>query len=87
MNRLLQIALISYIVVGGITSMVSLGSVAIFYILGPGAIWEIGFLSSTFGFAAGLFFAALRAITWPMGLYILISNPAGFSPWLFYLWY
>ena len=75
-----------YLGVGGIVSFISLGSSVFFYGFGPGAIWEIGFVASIIGMLVAWFFAFLRLVTWPYGLYILVTNPDGFFPWLFYLW-
>lgn len=75
-----------YLLIGGVTASLSMCSNVIYYGFGPGAIWNIGFVA-ILGGAIGTFMAFIRVITWPYGIYVLISNPDGFFPWLFYLWY
>ena len=84
---MLQKIAAAYLTAGGITGSISLGSTAIFYGFGPGAVWNIGFFAWIIGGVAGVFFSILRVATWPYGLYVLITNPDGFFPWLFFHWY
>ena len=77
----------AYLTAGMITSAISAVSTSIFYAFGPGAIWHIGFVAWMIGGVSGLFFSVLRVATWPYGIYVLITNPDGFFPWLFYHWY
>jgi hypothetical protein len=77
----------TYGAVGATMTSVSILSCGAYYSWGPGAFWNIGFFPWLFGGVIGLFSAMLRMLTWPYGLYILITNPDGFFPWLFYLWY
>ena len=84
---LIQIIGSAYLIIGGIVMSLSMGSMAIYFGFGPGAFWNIGFLPWIFGGVSGIFFAFLRFVTWPYGLYLLIDNPDNFIPWLFYHWY
>ena len=76
-----------YFGIGGIVASISLGSTAIFYTFGPGAIWNIGFIAWWVGGFLGVVGSFFRLVTWPYGIYVLVQDPAGFFPWLFYLWY
>lgn len=76
-----------YLVIGTVTASLSMCSNVIYYGFGPGAIWNIGFVTSIVSAVIGAFMAFIRVITWPYGIYVLISNPDGFFPWLFYLWH
>ncbi len=76
-----------YFIIGSVVAGVSGTSAAIYYGFGPGAFWEVGLIASTVGLVIGELSALFRILAWPFGLYVLISNPSGFFPWLFYLWY
>ena len=84
---LIRIVLGTYLFFGVSVAFVSMGSTAVYYGFGPGAIWNIGFFAWIVGGVLGMWFSFLRVVTWPYGLYVLINNPDGFFPWLFYLWY
>ena len=76
-----------YGIPGAVVASISMISNVVFYTIGPGAIWNIGFVESVLGVIIGMFGAFLRMLTWPYGLYVLFTDPGGFFPWLFYLWY
>jgi hypothetical protein len=77
----------TYLALGGITASLSMLSTSIYFALGPGAFWNIGFVPWILGWVFGIFGSILRMVTWPYGLYVLINNPDAFFPWLFYHWY
>jgi hypothetical protein len=76
-----------YVAVGGCVATVSFLSNFLFYFMGPGAIWNKGFLETSVGLILGVFFSLLRVVTWPYGAYVLFNNPDGFLPWLLFPWY
>jgi hypothetical protein len=76
-----------YFGVGSVVASISAASAVVYCGFGPGAFWEIGFIASMLGFVVGVFMAMTRVVLWPFGLYVLVTNPSGFFPWLFYLWY
>lgn len=86
-KSLIEIATTAYLLIGAVVGSISIGSTAIFYSFGPGAVWNIGFFAWIIGGVMGLFGSFLRAVIWPYGLYVLINNPDGFFPWLFFHWY
>lgn len=86
-KSLIATAGIAYLYIGVVVGSISMISTAIFYGFGPGAFWNIGFISWLGGGVLGMWFSFLRVAIWPYGLYVLFNNPDGFFPWLFYLWY
>ncbi len=77
----------TYFFTGVVVASVSLCSTLIYYCFGPGAFWNLDFGTSLLGILTGGFYAFLRVITWPWGIYVLIENPSDFFPWMFYHWY
>lgn len=86
MHKLIQGIAIAYFGIGGLVAALSVGSAAVFYSFGPGAIWSIGFLSWITGAILSFLFAMLRFITWPFGVYSTFATDQSFWAWLFYLW-
>lgn len=76
-----------YLIVGTLIAAVTFFSAVAYYGFGPGAIWKIGVLPSLLGVGSAIFYALLRVVVWPFGLYQLLAGEAGFFEWLFYLWY
>ena len=76
-----------YLMVGTPVAGISLLSNIIFYTIGPGAMWHLGFIESSMGLFIGLFSSFLRVVTWPYGAYVLFNNSDGFLPWLLFPWY
>jgi hypothetical protein len=76
-----------YLLIGAGVASISMCSTAVYYGFGPGAIWNLGFVAAGIGLIIGGFFSLLRVVSWPYGVYVLISDPDGFFPWLFYIWY
>jgi len=83
MNRLVAI----YLSIGGIFSFLTAGSTVIFYTIGPGALWNIGFFACLLGFSIGIVTAMLRFIIWPYVFYVTLGTDQSLQHWLFYLWY
>ncbi len=78
---------VMYLGIGVMTASLSMCSNVVFYAFGPGAIWNVGFVAAGLGIFIGTFMSFLRVVIWPYGIYVLINDPDGFFPWLFYLWY
>ena len=78
---------IGYLSIGFIFGLISFISNIVYYSWGPGAIWNIGFIAGSVGFAIGALFSILRVILWPFGIYLVVTGQAGFFEWLFYQWY
>jgi hypothetical protein len=76
-----------YFGIGAGFATITMFSVAVYYGIGPGAIWNLGFVATVIGLLVGLSQSLIRVVSWPYGVYVLINNPDGFFPWLFYLWY
>ena len=76
-----------YFVIGVVISSITFASSWAFYTFGPRAIWNIGYFDAFAGLISSLFMSVPRIVLWPYGLYILVTDPSGFLPWLFYVWY
>ena len=86
-KSLIELVAMAYLLPGVVVGSISMCSTVIFYSFGPGAVWNVGFIAWIYGGVVGLFSSLLRVATWPYGFYILINNPDGFLPWLFFHWY
>lgn len=80
MKALLQNLVAIYLAIGGIVAALSFASALLFYTWGPGSPGMVAF-------TIGMTSAALRIISWPVGVYLVVTTDLGFFEWLFYLWY
>ena len=89
-----QAVVFAYAGIGAILGIVSLLSNILYYTLGPGAPWwnigTLGFQAFTaagIGFVVGVFGALLRAVLWPVSLWVALSGDEPFHSWLLYPWF
>ena len=87
LGNLLQAIVAIYLGIGAVLFFVSFISAMIFYSFGPGAFWNIGFISSFVSFWVALWFGFTRVFLWPLGVYAMVTTDLGFFQWLFYIWY
>jgi hypothetical protein len=76
-----------YLYVGVVFFFLSEVSASIYYLVGPGAIWNIGLIESLSGWFFASFYSVARILIWPYGLYLVITTDMTFLQWLFYVWH